>query len=720
MENDNYHFVSGHSVAPYNFVSLPSKCVFPYKNVDSLPAHNDLNNELLNGFIEYEIVNKTPLIIGSSEKEKKDNLNLITFFKNPKGEYVIPGNTIRGALRNNTTILSLGSLNDLIEDARFYFRSFGKGKTRKDYYHRINIETKNINGEQITAPHAVYGGYIYKDSEHKYVLVPSKTIENNSMSYFIIREQYLRKMNPKVKINYMYSDRILDLIDNKDKYRSENNRKNREKTNLLKDSYNRVYKPYCTEISFDIIPPRNISRIGKPGEYKYEGYLMSSEYIQGKLAHYVIPKPDFERTDKIDLCEADGTYKFIDFYNNDLVRTKKRIYPNKSDSKDKTYFALPELDGKENGKPIFYGKFNDKIYFGFSPYLRIPYDFSIKDLIPYGYKTCDGLTYVEAIFGFINKGEKKSNYKGRISFEDAIGVNCIEDKEYRLIAGQPHASSYPSYLMQDSTSNTKEIKNYNNDNTRIRGIKQYWAREKSIEAYDGKDNVSLLVRPLKIGTTFKGKIHFNNLKKEELGLVLWALKVNDNAIETLGYGKPYGFGQVSIENIKVNVEDIHKKYSSMIGEYLISLDRNELVRIYKNNFNNEFEIDLNGQKSIKEFKILKTLVVGSKYENELRYMQLQFPQKDYKGYIKKTNEFNELLPLPTPYEFSDILGNKLLENESEDKPKKNDNSIDSKIEAKSNNITEATSDESLNKLKDYFNTNKNDKDDDRNKKSKNK
>lgn len=664
MENKNYRIIRNYSVAPYNFVSLPSRCIFPYKSYKELPGHDILSDSCLNGYIEYEIVNETPLIVGSSEKEDK----IIKPFKNPYGKYAIPGNTIRGVLRNNIAFLSLSSLEEFIEDDRFYFRSFGKGKNDREYRKRLDIGTKIVENESISMPKKIKGGYIYKDSKDKYVLVPSQKVSNNDLSYFIISEQYLRRMHPNVGENYMYNDKILDLITNKDKYKSYDHRINPNKKNLLIKNRNDNYEPYCARISFEIKGIRTVSKIGKPGVYENEGYLMSSEFIQGKLVHYVIPEPDFESIEPkpIEISREKGNFKFIEFYKDDLLRTKKQRKPNIIDkNKDKTYFFLPEKEGKNFGKPIFYGEIKDKLYFGFSPYLRIPYDYSIKDLISEGYKDKSGFSYVDSLFGFTERGEgkEKFNYKSRLSFEDAV---CTDespklDKIYKLIAGEPHATSYASYLKQDIKYNSDEIKNYNDDDSQIRGIKEYLNKDYWCQEEDGKENVSVYIKPLIPKTTFKGRIYFSNLKREELGLVLWSLKVKDNAYENIGYGKPYGFGRVKVQNINVKTENIRKKYSSMTFDYYKEENKEELINEYKKNFKDKFNIDIDSQATVQDFITLKTLVVDKKHENDARYMKIKFYDNG-----RKNNEFNMLEPLPDAQEIQKIVKGKFIINKKLD------------------------------------------------------
>jgi len=143
-KNSNFtkkELITKQSVAPYNFVPLPEKAEVISQKIEELQSHAEINKEKNSGYIEYEIENITPLIIGKGKekkeakdnkeesflidkkKEKKNDKN-VYFFKNDKGEYTIPGSTMRGLLRNNMAILSFSNVSEDIEDGRFYFRTF--------------------------------------------------------------------------------------------------------------------------------------------------------------------------------------------------------------------------------------------------------------------------------------------------------------------------------------------------------------------------------------------------------------------------------------------------------------------------------------------------------------------------------------------------------------------------------------------------------------------
>ena len=159
-----------------------------------------------------------------------------------------------------------------------------------------------------------------------------------------------------------------------------------------------------------------------------------------------------------------------------------------------------------------------------------------------------------------------------------------------------------------------------------------------------------------------------NLKEEELGLLLWALKVDEKAYETIGLGKPYGFGTVCFNEINIFKEDTKKKYSSMINDCNIKLDKDKLIKKYKDYILEKYKINLDNQLSIKEFKEIKTTLIDGKNRNEVRYMSLN-PKNDYKIYGK--NEFRFKLPLPSAIEFNKILNGDIKIQRKESNNKQN-------------------------------------------------
>lgn len=161
--------------------------------------------------------------------------------------------------------------------------------------------------------------------------------------------------------------------------------------------------------------------------------------------------------------------------------------------------------------------------------------------------------------------------------------NLKEEKEYRTILAEPKPTSYLDYLDQEKS---KEPVTYNTDGFKLRGVKQYWLHEKEEPGVYEKDKekVMSVLHPLKKGTVFKGKIRFRNLKEDELGLLLWAVRLEANSRMNLGKAKAFGFGNVKMKLLEVKKLDVRKAYLS--GDVLElnpfqPLNADKLIENYK-------------------------------------------------------------------------------------------------------------------------------------------
>lgn len=652
--------------APFNFVRLPEKLVIRYKSIDKLPVHNSFkgkdNEELLSGYIEYSLTAKTPIIV-SNGVEGKDSKHA-KFFENLEGKKAIPGNTIRGMVRSNLQILSLSNvlgsagkdgklLNSDIQDSRFLFRDVAGNNSLSEKY-------KNIMGiePQKRIAKNVYAGYITREGNN-YSYVPAKKI--NNMPYIRIDEIDLRKIaDSDVEIKYMYTEKLLDYEGNIDelkkvvakemkakrKYFENNEQKESEKV------LNESYAPKPTEISFEIDNKSNIiKKVGARGKYTYNGVILSGGYILGKRSHYIIGEED-------DSIEAKKISEHeIEDYKKDLVLTRKAKKKAKSGfeketprdieggnvlntvkdeeiemEKEHRFYALPERGKK---KPFFYINYAGRFHFGFTPYMRMFYRKSVLDGIPEVYKTMEGISYAEALFGFSGRacGGKEVDYKSRLSFEDAVAEGNPElysERGIGIILATPKPTCYKLYLKQDESKSKKELYTYESDDFRIRGIKQYWLKDRIIKGEDKKNkNVAVSLHPLKEQTKFKGRIYFNNLYADELGLLLWSLKLEDNCFQTIGMAKPYGFGRVKVENIKLQVENLKKKYSEFCFNYEEPQDIDKYISIYKEEFSKKYLLGkpIEEYDSIKELMAIKSQIF---HTNDCNYMELQeYRRKNY-------------------------------------------------------------------------------------------
>ncbi len=145
-----------------------------------------------------------------------------------------------------------------------------------------------------------------------------------------------------------------------------------------------------------------------------------------------------------------------------------------------------------------------------------------------------GIDYAKAMFGFIGKN---NSYKSRISVGNfrSVGNQQLKTKDYTVMLASPNP--------------TKCIKNYitvNDNSFKLNGFKQYWLKDIDDlkQKYNNKDMLTnfAAVEPV---AQFEGTIRFRNLNKDELGLLI--LAISGPKYQTLGSGKPYGFGRVKFE-----------------------------------------------------------------------------------------------------------------------------------------------------------------------------
>ncbi|HDK7174403.1 TPA: TIGR03986 family CRISPR-associated RAMP protein [Clostridium botulinum] len=596
--------------APYNFIPFPKKIFYRHtilleyedkkgKGITVLPMHNVFEKGLKTGYIDYSINVETPLFISDGEKESD-------FFK-VNGEYRIPGSTIRGKVRSNAEILSC-SYPEFIEDKKLWFRGAFSKDVLKDMYKKVVLpdETGQISDY-------VKAGYLIRRMD-KWFIIPAKQ-ENNKFFREIheskLRDQYI-DMNKYVKNNiFMYEDvnkesgeKLWELFRNKKNEKKEINRiiKEKEKElsikydyelkqqikklenqiknidgelkNLLRNNERKGFKPYYYKASYHLKDNNEIkiTKVSESVKDESYGILMNSSRLNYKQNHYLIFEKDTEKGERVITKQLIAEYKTS-------VKLKQKA--------EVENFKINNEGKFENGeeKPIFYITDKDEniIAFGFTPYLKIPYEKSVHDGIKvkeYNAKESEKgkIDYAKGIFGFTNfklKEKKDSiSYKGRVSFTNAKPVGeDFEQVEKPILKHlmNPKISSFQLYLKQE-VNNPKKLKTYSSDDFELRGKKFYWLRNKHDDRDDyekdkregtpNKDQYARLYAVDK-GGKFKGRIYFENLYKDELGLLLMSIKPFEDAKENLGQGKPYGYGKVNFQIEDIVEIDSDKRFASL-------------------------------------------------------------------------------------------------------------------------------------------------------------
>lgn len=604
------------ATAPFNFVRLPRIAVDRYSSESELPAHNRIYREedgYYSGEIAYEIAvdevdPASVLMIGddSAGGEKK-------FFRNNDGKCTIPGSTVRGMVRNNVQILGMCNPKKDIQDNRFMYRKMAAsdGKLQKIYRAVIGApQSKTKIGR--AEPGKVAAGYMERISDDEYVIYPAKVVKDRT--YYRISERKLMDwVGNAPGVNYMRNGRSFRP------YVAEN------------ASFNLDASGVVTEVSFNQV-------------LKYSGYLTTAGNMQSKQAHYLINEPDKNSPERIVLKKNGAEIKT---YVDDFER-KKQL-------RNKSFYMLPK---KGEMKPVFYVRTENFTYFGVTPYLRIAYKHTVHDGIPQKLDTA-GVNYSDALFGYTVQSDRKTNevgYRARVNFSDAVSEDAKIGKERRILLGEPKATCYPEYLVQTDRDN---LMSYADRDFRIRGIKQYWLINRLRTYEGGNEKVSTSIKPVESGT-FRGKIYFENLAEDELGLLLYALYLEEDAYQNIGMGKPYGYGKVKIRNIRPYAYDYRNMYIGNSEETMRPLNTEALIESYKK-YMKGCGVDVDSEKNVQELLYMKTHVLK---KEETEYQDLR---DDFK--------YNRILPEILKYEakvkaylkkqasdYADELGNSGREN----------------------------------------------------------
>ena len=94
-------------------------------------------------------------------------------------------------------------------------------------------------------------------------------------------------------------------------------------------------------------------------------------------------------------------------------------------------------------------------------------------------------------------------------------------------------------------------------------MKQYWLHSKTVLSKDAeeKENVKSDMYPLPKGVKFIGKVRFKNLTEEELGLLLWAIRLEKDSWMNIGKAKSFGYGCVSVRIKSARKINYEKAYN---------------------------------------------------------------------------------------------------------------------------------------------------------------
>jgi len=145
----------------------------------------------------------------------------------------------------------------------------------------------------------------------------------------------------------------------------------------------------------------------------------------------------------------------------------------------------------------------------------------------------------------------------------------------------PNPTTVQHYLEQ----NANELTHYDDNNATIRGHKLYWhksTRDWQSNRVDSRAKITDTIRAVDKEQSFTSKIRFENLHREELGALLFALDLPDGCCHKLGRGKSLGLGSIEVKPT-LHVSDRQARYTSLFVEWT------ETEEIEKTTYKNDFQ-----------------------------------------------------------------------------------------------------------------------------------
>ena len=666
--------------APFNFI--PQWDIVQKIGTEDFTPHDRMDDGLYSGKIEYSIEALTPIFVGNGkEKEETD------FVKNARGEYAIPGSSIRGLIRTNAQILGFAEFSEDVDDYSLMYRRVGgsaRDEVNRRYKELLGDDTVTLpGGGTISVLKKVKAGYMCKIGNRYQIYgtsvdkIDTTSVDLGDMNYYIvgekkILEEYRDYVNGGKQGDFAFDALILgkkNMLAHRprwDDYRTRTRQidpfRKIEKTGRggrtitqYKGDKNKFYLPAFFPVSYELSSnKRHVIKVREPGKCSNEGYALLSGPMNDKKAVYIIPEID--RTKELFLMDPEsGAYaEDIQSFRIDYKKRENtlvlRDYPDPDDAIKRKYKAFFDLPSEEKEiKPVFYFYNGGHVYFGFTPHLRLYFNHTIHDGLIH--KDAKGYDIVKSLFGY---ARKKDSRKGKVYFSDAVAMNSpARGSITKVVLSEPKPTNYYTYL----THENGRVSTYNDEEYRLSGIKQYWPHD-HIMAQDEVTNekIKTSLRPLPEKTVFKGKVRFENLTGKELGLLLWSMKLEKDSCMNIGKGKPYGYGVIRLEIIGDETKLVKQEEAYDLSQGLTlspfePLAVDELIKSYK-----ESAAELYGKQNADEVMAIPSVWAFFRMKDSTRILpddKLKYMIMDEFKYQKQDNAV-----LPTVHELDAQLKGK--------------------------------------------------------------
>lgn len=551
--------------APYNFIPLPDK-VIPAQQAsgnDRLPSHDRYYPDRYSGTIVLEIETKSPLYTRTMldpesysawaenpREMMRDDAGRETyarFFNHGDVERpVIPGTTLRGMLRAIVEIITYSKV-DWVTERKLVYRAVGDRSSLGDSYRESLLGRNQARNPDMRLEYPlanVKGGYLRKWNG-EYYIQPAQEFLGETF----IHVDYAQA-NPVIGHYGKHQTHDVYVLPAR---RSLQNHGRRGPGNL----------------SLHLAVAGKV--MAANGQSAPAGWVRAKLVETGQMGRYPATNPDqhpkhmhcavYDPAGPLPQPGEDVPASWLpvprgiwELYQEDLGINRERNNTPREITPGEPLFYLVDAAGS-------------LIFFGPTMMFRLPYNQSPRDFVPPELRQPEDIDFVDAIFGYVRDEEMPAgipqHFAGRLRVGDAKFKSAVdgiwlspEPVTLKILSG-PKPTTFQHYLEQSAPDERRNLRHYASrtpEETKIRGNKLYWHRgivsQAEIEDLDvnwATDTQHTQVKPVKAGVEFESVIAFDNLSAEELGALMWALKLPDRCCHKLGMGKPLGLGAVKIK-----------------------------------------------------------------------------------------------------------------------------------------------------------------------------
>lgn len=573
--------------APYRFSPINRWVHFPAWA--DLVTHDVPFSDGHSGEIHLEIRAETPLLVGGPRREAGLNDNhghpqpgVVEPFRLASGAYAVPGSSWQGLIRSVLEIATFGKLGDKINDQRFGFRSLAARDETAAAIYKKRMTT--AVGTAVTQ-HSRAGWLLHTAAGPvivpcHYARIPFDQIEALRPLVAISPQNPLRtKSDANERYDWFEAGRGLDVLNipvfvgPRQPYP--------HSQPVIQITYSRAFAA------------PGPTRTPTSGTLVFTGKPQDGVGPRHKKMEFVFHSPD-----RPSAIAAAATALPV---TNDVWRDFCFIHeaqPGRADNPNWGYWK-PRFEAGEP-VPVFYLQEGGALTtFGTAFMFKTAQPLSTHQLLKNSHPDhfADAADFPALIFGCV-AGENGRGLKRRAAFDTAVATlprdgRLVEGHHPAILLG-PKPSYYPTYVRQPRAQGGvlprygPQAKSLPYATYTALSDKQFSPASELLEEHKRPElngvkvwpavtggarfpnlpplpngagpSVQVCLKALPIATTFKGvTLRFHNLRTVELGALLWALTLGEEAklggygerIHRIGMAKPYGLGAVSIRVVKV-------------------------------------------------------------------------------------------------------------------------------------------------------------------------